>query len=146
MVRAYKLLDGTHPKQCRQCSTGQKSSNWRGVGKLPKSVYTTIKLRAKNRNKKFIVSMQYLAELFDAQNERCALSGLPIHFGEDGKNLSETLGTASLDRIDSSQGYVPGNVHWVHKHINIMKNEYSAEYFLNLCREVVLHNDSNRNT
>lgn len=146
MIRAYKLLDGTHSTQCRLCSVRHKSSNWKGVGKLPRSAYTTVRLRAKNRNKKFKVSLGYLATLFDNQNGKCALTGIPIQFGEDGKNLSNALGTASLDRIDSAQGYVTGNVQWVHKHINSMKNEHSTEYFIQLCKEVVSYNDSNRVT
>jgi len=146
MIRAYKLLDGTHHKQCKACSVRQKSSNWKGIGNLPHSAYTTIKLRAKARNKKFEVSIKYLSNLFDIQEGKCALTGMLLEFGEDGKNLSNALGTASLDRIDSSLGYIEGNVQWVHKHINSMKNEHTTEYFIQLCREVVSYNDSNRVT
>jgi hypothetical protein len=34
---------------------------------------------------------------------------------------------ASLDRIDSSRGYVPGNVEWVCMFINYGKNSWSRE-------------------
>ena len=33
-------------------------------------------------------------------------------------------GTASLDRIDSTKGYVRGNIQWVHKDINWFKRDY----------------------
>lgn len=42
-------------------------------------------------------------------------------------------GTASLDRIDSSRGYVEGNVQWVHKDVNFMKQALSQERFVELC-------------
>lgn len=49
----------------------------------------------------------------------------------------DTTGTASLDRIDSSKGYIKGNIQWVHKDINKMKNNYNQAYFINLCALVV---------
>ena len=48
----------------------------------------------------------YIKELLKEQSGRCALSGLPIV-------AEEKTGTASLDRKDSSKGYVPGNVQWL---------------------------------
>lgn len=42
--------------------------------------------------------------------------------------------TASLDRIDSSKGYLENNVQWVHKDINWMKQDYSHEEFLQYCK------------
>lgn len=145
-IPAYKLLSGRR-RQCKKCSTGSKSMNWKGIGELPMSVYTKIKLRAKSRDKTFTITPEYLAELYKNQNGRCALSGLPLSFSEEGKNLSDSKSVvASLDRIDSSIGYVEGNVQWVHKHINSMKNAHDTEYFIQLCREVVTHNDKNRIT
>ena len=44
--------------------------------------------------------------------------------------------TASLDRIDSSKGYVIGNVQWVHKDINIMKNKFDNQYFIDMCKKI----------
>lgn len=42
--------------------------------------------------------------------------------------------TASLDRIDSSKGYIEGNVQWVHKRINKMKLDDSDTEFIEWCR------------
>jgi len=44
--------------------------------------------------------------------------------------------TAYLDRTDSSKGYVEGNVQLVHKDVNISKNKYELQYFINLCKDV----------
>jgi hypothetical protein len=44
--------------------------------------------------------------------------------------------TASLDRKNSSVGYVIGNVRWVHPVINMMKNHFSDETFISMCNRV----------
>lgn len=73
----------------------------------------------------------YLWKLFLKQNGKCALSGLGISFGGlIGEKRSST--TASLDRINSTKGYIKGNVQWVHKHINKMKWDFDQNYFLSL--------------
>jgi len=69
--------------------------------------------------------------LYERQNRKCAISGLPIVFG---KHNTET--TASLDRIDSAIGYEKDNIQWVHKDVNIMKNIFPLEYFLGMCKKI----------
>lgn len=136
-VRASKLLAGKS-RSCKLCCHGIDGVNWRGVGEMPSTVYTKIKLRAQNRNKKFELSKEYLWNLYVNQNKKCALTGMDIDFGiDDSRNLSTYQGSASLDRIDSTVGYVENNVQWVHKHINVMKNEYEESYFKELCKLVV---------
>jgi hypothetical protein len=71
-------------------------------------------------------------ELYQKQEGKCALSGLPIFFPATNKGEF----TASLDRIDSSKGYIEGNVQWVHKDINIMKNKFPQDYFIKICKLV----------
>jgi len=58
------------------------------------------------------------------------------------RNKDRTIsGNASLDRIDSSIGYVNDNVQWVHKDINMMKRIYTQEYFIYLCKLVSENNN-----
>jgi len=75
--------------------------------------------------------------LFLNQDRKCALSGLPLVFGA---NHGKIEGTASLDRIDSSKGYTIDNVQWVHKIVNLMKQDSSDEEFVKMCRIVSNHN------
>lgn len=49
--------------------------------------------------------------------------------------------TASLDRIDSSKGYTEDNVWWINKHVNIMKNVYELDYFLDICSLITKKNE-----
>lgn len=77
--------------------------------------------------------------MFLQQNRKCALSGIDIDF-KKGNDVKRGLQTASLDRIDSSKGYIVGNVQWVHKDINFMKGTLSNNQFLELCNLVSKHN------
>lgn len=75
--------------------------------------------------------------LWGLVTENCPLSGLPLTFPKTG---IDRTATASLDRIDSSKGYIKGNVRWVHKTINHMKWNLTDEEFLDLACEIAALN------
>jgi hypothetical protein len=113
------------------CRTGIESKrNWQGYGEIPKSYWRTLNRNASLKNRELTVTIDYINDLLLSQNRRCALSGLEISFKDT---------TASLDRIDNDKGYVPGNVQWVHKHINNMKHTYENTYFVDLCCLIAEH-------
>lgn len=112
--------------------TGQNSPCWRGVGKLSSKRWSDIKLTAKKRGIKFDLDIEYAWSLFKKQNGKCKLSGIKLKF----PRTSRTLGTASLDRIDSKKGYIRGNIQWVHKKINMMKYNLTNSEFKKLCKRV----------
>lgn len=67
----------------------------------------------------------YIADLYDAQEGLCAVTGLALQFkgGEDHQLC------CSLDRIDSAGHYEPGNLQLVCKFINMWKsNSHDAEF------------------
>jgi len=69
------------------------------------------------RNLDFTISREFLFELAKKQDYKCAITGVPmVHSWGDVKS-------ASIDRIDSSKGYIPENVQLVCKCINLMKNQ-----------------------
>ncbi len=109
---------------------GSKNPAFKGVGELGSSMVALIKSGAVRRNLKFTLTKEYLWNLFEKQKHLCNLSGIPLCFGRKRKT-PET--TASLDRIDSAKGYIRGNVQWVHKDINKMKQTFDNEYFVALC-------------
>ena len=55
--------------------------------------------------------------------------------GDDIPNIRK----ASLDRIDSSIGYVEGNVQWVSKQANLSKHVMSMSELYEFCRKVLNH-------
>ena len=73
------------------------------------------------------------------QNYKCSLSGVDLFFHKKGRKNRST-GTISLDRIDSSKGYIKGNVQWVHKTINKIKLKLSNSEFKYWCKLVAENN------
>lgn len=117
------------------------------VGNLSASYYTSFKHSRKSKGIEFSddLSMEYLWYLYEQQNGRCAISGIPIplnpQWSQQNKGRStKIVQTASIDRIDNSKGYVLGNVQWVHKDINYMRGGLSVMEFIIFCRQVVKHN------
>jgi hypothetical protein len=112
-----------------------KSYGFKGIGDIPGGYLSRIKHGAFIRNFEYSVSKEYLWDLFLKQNRKCAMTGLDLTFGKWNGGTKEN-GTASLDRIDSSRGYVGGNVQWVHKDINNIKQDYNLSEFLGYCKLV----------
>lgn len=91
------------------------------------------KKNARIRNLKFDLSIRYLNNLLIKQDFKCALSNVKIKIIQ-GRRSPKT--TASLDRIDSSKGYIKGNVQFVHKYVNLMKQDFKQDEFIQLCKLV----------
>lgn len=114
-------------------------SQYKGTNDICGRYFSAIKSNAKRRKLKFDITKEYIQTLLEQQNYKCALSGLEIHGSrnESRKDHSTYIEqTASLDRIDSSKGYIEGNVQWVHKDINDMKMDRLDKYFIELCHKV----------
>lgn len=114
--------------------TGSGNGKFRGYKDIRGTVWSHIKNGALNRGIQFLIQIEEVWELYEKQGRRCALTGMPIVFSKLRENS-----TASLDRIDSTKAYTLDNVWWVHKDVNIMKNIYTAEYFVDICRLVAIH-------
>lgn len=121
---------------CGEHKTGKESKAWKGVGDLSATRFQRIKGRAKKANIEFSITKEYLWELFIKQNRKCALSGTDL-FLDLPRNAPYS---ASLDRIDSSKGYIEGNVQWVHKSVNIHKLDMDNEEFIQLCNRIAKTN------
>lgn len=116
-------------KRCANCGnsteqhSGANNANWKGIGVVP-GYYL-------NRKGLTEATKIFAAGLIEEQNFKCKLTGLPISFTDK---------TASLDRIDSTKPYKKGNIQWVHKDANIMKNGYNLDYFIKMCKLIAQHN------
>lgn len=75
---------------------------------------------------KMDIDKEYIFNLFKNQDGKCSLSGEKIILGVN----------ASLDRLDSSLGYIQGNLHWVHKDVNLIKGMFSVNRFIEVCKNV----------
>jgi hypothetical protein len=120
---------------------GASGSNWKGHEGLTGSQWNKIKKHANRENGRIIpfeISIEYAWKLFLQQDCKCALTGVSIILQADSKHRSCT---ASLDRIDSSEGYVVGNVQWVHKVIQQMKWDQKEKDFIQWCKLVTEHKE-----
>ena len=136
---------GTHLKQgtIKSCgclvknNKGLKHHQWKGIGEISGDFWKSHIVRSASGQKgkrssiELTITKEYIWDLFLKQNRRCALTNIELQFPKITKDKSYT---ASLDRIDSSKGYIEGNVQWVHKDINIMKNKFNQKYFIDMCK------------
>lgn len=101
---------------------------------IKNSFWLSLNNGAKTRNLLVEITIDDVWNLYIKQNKKCALTGWDINFSN---KKGET--TASVDRIDSSKGYVKDNVQLVHKDINRFKMAFSEKDFYNMCKSVYLH-------
>lgn len=128
-VRCGHLRDGVS-RMCRGCSrtVGSKGGH--------RTFWAGVVANARSRGLEVGVDFDFMLNLLAKQKSRCALSGLLICLPTTCHEFRSGKCTASVDRIDSSFGYVPGNVQWVHKTLNVMKMNLSESEFFRLCRLV----------
>jgi hypothetical protein len=103
--------------------------------------------KARNRELKdpTDLDLPFLKELWEKQEGRCALSGLrmelPKHATAWGERLNDPW-KPSLDRIDSSVGYIKINVRFVTVIANFAKQNFSDEQLFAFCRAVTQHHNT----
>lgn len=117
--------------KCKDCS-----KNDRKVAKdihkgIPLSWFSKRAKGAKERGIEFDITVEYIYSVYIRQNKECSLTGIPLVF-----NYKSDKCNVSIDRIDSSKGYVKRNIQLVHKDINFMKYIYSQKRFIELCNMV----------
>ena len=79
--------------------------------------YLLKSMRAKD--KEYKVTFEDLLEKWNEQNGRCAYTGIQLELSSYKK--TKGILKASVDRIDSNKGYVPGNIQFVLCAVNYMK-------------------------
>lgn len=151
-VRRLDHVTSGRTQRCKSCSAkktladttahGWLSHNFKGVEDLPATLFKHYRSGALRRGYEFEITIEYVWELFVSQGGKCALSGVPLKLTSRLKRLNNQgrpdwdVIDASLDRIDNAKGYVPGNVQWIHKTLNFMKQEFSQDDFIKWCRLV----------
>ncbi len=95
------------------------------------------KARAKQKNIEFNLSLIDLLDKWTRQKGLCFYSGTELSTKRGDDNV------ISIDRVNSSKGYVKDNIvltTWV---INIMKMDSSSDLFFNNCWLIVKHMSEN---
>lgn len=95
-----------------------------------------IRKSALKRNKKYSLPDGYIKTLFEKQGGLCAITSVPIKV-YSGRQKSNLIDAASLDRKDSSLGYTEDNVQWVNLGINYMKRNFNEKCLHELLKQIV---------
>lgn len=92
----------------------------------------------KRRDLEIDINLEYLKEIWQTQNGVCPYTGISLTLPEANNiKIINICERASLDRIDSSKGYIKGNVQFISTPINYMKSTMSHEETLNFLNVVV---------
>ena len=131
---------------CTRKALGKENRGWTGYENISGSFWATIKSGASKRCLDFKITIQEAWEIYLNQEKKCALTGISIEFAlSQRKNGDRTKATASLDRIDSTKGYLLANIQWVHKDVNMMKNKFNQDYFIETCSLIFRRNCESKN-
>lgn len=126
-------------KKCKKCGRKDSANKHKnGYGQVSGSYISSVRAGASRRGIGFSIDAEYAWDVFNAQGGECALTGIKLIMTYDGKR--NATNTASIDRIDSSKGYIEGNIQWVHKDINAMKLGMSDTDFISYCKLVIEYN------
>jgi len=89
-------------------------------------VFSRLRNGAKKRNIEVTITIEDIYTQYIKQHKQCAFTGVPLEFGLD----------ASVDRINSQEGYHVWNIQIVHKTLNMMKKDMPNDLFISWCRMV----------
>lgn len=130
--------------RCKACGI-KKTQEWasRSIENYLKNLAChhkqNLKFRTKHRSRAHLwqdtcVTYEFLLDLWKKQDGRCAVTGVEMTYvlGEGGTQCN-----LSIDRIDSSLGYIPENVQLVCKQVNLMKHTMDHEDLMFWCRAIL---------
>ncbi len=108
----YKERDKEYQKQRRKDNPFQQTLN-------------QVKYRSKTEGWENNLDVDYLASIWTGV---CPITNTPIRFGFGEPNIQDAE-RASLDRFDSTKGYVKGNVRYISFRANKIKTDATFEEF-----------------
>jgi len=102
--------------------------------------------RAANRgdlSQKINVSLDYVYYVGSSQDFQCAMTGTDLEFTRGGQTwLGKWCNpnSCTIDRIDSSKGYVEGNIQLITWKANCLKQNVPNDEFIEFCKDVARYN------
>jgi len=112
--------------QCCQLRNGHHSPSWAGHQDIPMTYINQVRRGAEVRGHEYSITPEDMWNQWTSQEGHCVYTARKITLGKD----------ASLDRTDSSVGYTPDNIKWVHKDVNAAKQGVSHADFVKMCKEI----------
>lgn len=124
--RELELLRRQDPDYIQKRNLLDKRRRMENQESLRKCLLRAAKQRAKEKGLEFNIDLEDII-----LPERCPLLGIPLYTSEG----QATGNSFSIDRLDSSKGYVKGNVWVVSKRANTLKGNATLEEL-----ELLVHN------
>lgn len=134
-----RLRQSKHNYCSRECQGRHSSELYSDEYSTFRHMYLRAKHDSNKKYREFNISLDDIKNIWEKQKGICNLSGVEVKFGETNASKQHGGSTASLDRIDSTIGYLPDNIQIVHKEINDLKSNLSEDVFINWCRLVAEH-------
>lgn len=138
-----QIINGVRGNKMRKCTVCWNSMQRQRSIEKRSTIQGTLeyilkrtKSSAKSRGLLFDLDIQYLLYLHEKQSGKCALSGMLME-----PSTYYNLKTISLDRIDSSRGYLKDNVQLLCWIVNQMKNDLLTSDFIDWC--TLISNNNN---
>ena len=132
--RNYAVESLRLKKTCKKCSNKKVENCHRGWHRgVRLSWFNKFKTGAETRGIYWDITLDDVADLMEYQGGKCALTGWSIEFPDSGHPQDAP---ASIDRVDSKQGYVSGNIQLLTKQVNMMKQAYTQDEFISVCKAV----------
>lgn len=131
LKRAYlcKLCASKKTKAYRNTESGF----WVGL-------WNNLNSNAKSRRLNVEILKTDIIKLWKAQNGLCALTKIPMQMTNSvrssrSRNLNQYR--ASVDRIDSEKGYIPGNIRLVCAYVNVMRSDMTDDELRFWCAAIL---------
>lgn len=102
----------------------------------------------RSKKLKFDITQDHIKELYINQQGKCALSGIKMTYIGYQNNNKTTINNfnISIDRIDSTKGYIKGNIQLICAAVNRMKSDLSNNELINLSNDIYKTNFNKINT
>jgi hypothetical protein len=121
-------------KDCKSCNR-HKCQAWRQANPVAykcSQMLTNAKKSAARKDIDFSLTIEHLKEI---ATDACPALGIPLDWRHQ-HGISYNMNSPSLDRIDNSKGYVPGNVAIISLRANRIKCDGTAEELAAISRYV----------
>ena len=123
-------------KLCKSCSNKLTENCHRGWHRgIRISWFNQFKISAELRNLEWSLTLDDVADIMEKQNFKCFLTNWDIEFPKSG---SPQKAPASIDRINSEYGYTKNNIQLVVRKVNMMKQQYTQEEFIEVCKAIAV--------
>lgn len=108
--------------------TGNVFRIWAGIALV------SARRRAKAKGLEFAITIDDILPIAEATTH-CPILGVPLEY-ERGRGDGKRRFAASLDRLDNTKGYIPGNIGIASLRINVLKGSLSPDEIHNLARYI----------